>query len=71
MDFWFTQTDGILSFNFDGDNTFEAGRAAQACGRFVADDEDEWVDDNPVSCLNCQYRRWLPGGFSCHKPART
>ena len=40
------------------------------CPWFQADDEDEWVSDDPVSCYNCRYRRWTAESFECvHPPA--
>ena len=42
-----------------------ARRVAQRCTGFVPDDEDEQVDDEPRSCYNCQYRRWLVDSFEC------
>ncbi len=43
----------------------EARRVAQLCPRFAPDDEDEQVDDEPRSCYNCQYRRWMMTSFEC------
>ncbi|GAA4899364.1 hypothetical protein [Ferrimonas pelagia] len=41
---------------------------ADRCSFFVADDEDEQMDDDCVrSCYNCGLRRWLPAGFECGK----
>ncbi|MGI2258536.1 hypothetical protein [Shewanella sp. GXUN23E] len=71
MQHWFKQTDTGWVFRFDNDNAKEAVAAALACGKFVADDEDEWVDDAAVSCFNCQYRRWLAVGFTCCLPGRV
>ncbi|MGL4475240.1 MAG: hypothetical protein ACRCT7_12445 [Shewanella sp.] len=42
-----------------------AQQSAKQCSRFIADDEDEQVDDELRSCYNCQYRRWMPTGFEC------
>ncbi|MGI2194162.1 hypothetical protein ACRN91_00825 [Shewanella baltica] len=57
----------------DGCWIFKAGLAqyprarqvAKLCTRFIPDDEDEQVDDEPRSCYNCQYRRWMVAGFEC------
>lgn len=42
-----------------------ARQVAQRCTGFVPDDEDEQVDDEPRSCYNCQYRRWLVESVEC------
>ena len=42
-----------------------ARQAAKLCTRFIPDDEDEQIDDEPRSCYNCQYRRWMVAGFEC------
>ena len=33
------------------------------CGNFVQDDEDE-IESDETSCVNCAYRRWGPDGIS-------
>ncbi|TKB51116.1 hypothetical protein FCL40_00745 [Ferrimonas sediminicola] len=38
---------------------------------FTADDEDQQVDDQPLSGGNCAYRRWLPDGYRCCHPQLT
>jgi hypothetical protein len=54
---------------FDGNMEDEelTAKAAEECGMFVQDAEDELVSDRPVTCLNCRYRRWTADGFSCQK----
>ena len=42
---------------------------AETCPVFQADDEDEWVSDDPVSCCNCRFRRWTAESFVCVHPA--
>ncbi len=34
------------------------------CGNFVQDDEDE-IESDETSCVNCAYRRWGPDGIFC------
>ncbi|HCE52924.1 hypothetical protein [Shewanella baltica] len=43
----------------------QARQVAKLCTRFIPDDEDEQIDDEPHSCYNCQYRRWMVAGFEC------
>ncbi len=38
---------------------------AASCPSFMADDEDEQVDDVVRSCVNCAYRRWLIDAIEC------
>ena len=40
----------------------------EPCPMFLADDEDEWVSDDPVSCCNCRFRRWTAESFVCVHP---
>jgi len=44
-----------------------AEQAAVECGKFLADEEEEFAADEMVSCYNCRYRRWTPDGFMCMK----
>ncbi|USD37376.1 hypothetical protein [Ferrimonas sp. SCSIO 43195] len=44
--------------------------AARECRWFIADDEDEQVDDTLRSCVNCAYRRWLQEGYHCVHPQK-
>jgi hypothetical protein len=46
----------------------EKQTAAEVCPVFLADDEDEWVSDDPVSCFNCRFRRWTAESFICVHP---
>ena len=46
-----------------------AARAAEDCGRFTADEYEEWAADEETSCYNCRYRRWIADGFDCVKKA--
>lgn len=43
----------------------QSRRVANQCTAFVPDDEDEQIDDEPRSCYNCQYRRWMMNSFEC------
>ncbi|SDI36364.1 hypothetical protein SAMN04488540_101199 [Ferrimonas sediminum] len=43
---------------------------ARECRWFIADDEDEQVDDTLRSCVNCAYRRWLQQGYRCVHPLK-
>ncbi|QYJ93665.1 hypothetical protein [Shewanella spartinae] len=38
---------------------------AAGCDGFIADDEDEQVDDIERSCVNCARRRWLIDAIEC------
>ncbi|HEX3012217.1 MAG TPA: hypothetical protein VHQ70_09340 [Syntrophomonadaceae bacterium] len=42
-----------------------AARIAENCPGFKADDEDEMVADEDVSCYNCRFRRWTEKSFVC------
>ncbi|HEX3011701.1 MAG TPA: hypothetical protein VHQ70_06630 [Syntrophomonadaceae bacterium] len=44
-----------------------AAQLAENCSEFKADDEDEIVADEPVSCYNCRFRRWTRDSFVCCK----
>ncbi|MBY9081483.1 hypothetical protein KIH86_12290 [Paenibacillus sp. HN-1] len=46
-----------------------AGTAA-LCSSFHPDLEEEWADDEEVSCLNCFFRRWTSRSFDCMAPER-
>jgi len=37
----------------------------KACPAFTFDVEEELVNDDERSCLNCRYRRWTDKSFSC------
>lgn len=45
----------------------EFNRIATMCEAFLPDDEEEWVAESVVNCLNCRRRRWISGGFQCMK----
>ncbi|QID17046.1 hypothetical protein G3580_04970 [Nitrogeniibacter mangrovi] len=49
------------------DDFAQAARVAAACDAFRADDEGEWVADEPRSCYNCRARRWTRDAFVCLK----
>lgn len=68
-DMW-VEIDGTKTFNGNMEDEDQPAKAAEDCGMFAQDAEDELVSDRPVTCLNCRYRRWIPGGFSCQKPDR-
>jgi len=61
--------------NEKGENEYSGGnedwaavaRIAEECSHFRADDEDEMVADEAVSCYNCLYRRWTIKSFVCCK----
>ncbi|MGI6422381.1 MAG: hypothetical protein ACOX0N_09330 [Syntrophomonadaceae bacterium] len=63
--------------NERGEQVFAQGQSAWAaaaqqanlCPAFKADDEDEWVADQAISCYNCAYRRWTQDSFVCCKPS--
>ncbi|WP_179034060.1 hypothetical protein [Paenibacillus sp. URB8-2] len=38
---------------------------ASRCSSFRPDVEEEWVSDEPVSCLNCYFRRWTSDSYHC------
>lgn len=62
--------------NERGEQVFAEGRSAWSaaakqanlCPAFQADDEDEWVADQLVSCYNCVFRRWTRDSFICCQP---
>ncbi|WP_042205105.1 hypothetical protein [Paenibacillus durus] len=43
----------------------QAVEQASRCGSFRPDVEEEWVTDDPVSCLNCYFRRWTSDSYHC------
>jgi len=59
--------DGAKIFDGNVEDEEKAAKAAEECGMFVQDTEDELVSDVPITCLNCRYRRWIADGFSCQK----
>ena len=49
------------------DREGEFARIAAGCDAYLPDDEEEWVVDSAVNCMNCRRRRWVAGGFQCMK----
>jgi hypothetical protein len=47
------------------DDWAAAARQAASCCAFRPDAEDEQIADEPISCYNCRYRRWLADGVCC------
>lgn len=44
----------------------QEARQAVGCPVFSPDAEEEWADEEPVSCLNCGLRRWLSAdSYAC------
>ncbi|MGI5921591.1 MAG: hypothetical protein ACOX6I_07625 [Syntrophomonadaceae bacterium] len=64
---WRINERGEYEFTGSKENWAEAAQLAEACVYFKPDDEDEMVADEPVSCYNCQYRKWTVNSFICHK----
>lgn len=60
-------TDGAKIFNGNVEDEELTAKAAEECGMFAQDAEDELVSDRLITCLNCRYRRWIVDGFSCQK----
>lgn len=47
---------------------WQAGRKiARECDGFFEDVEEEWLDEERVSCFNCRYRRFMAEGINCMK----
>jgi len=42
-----------------------AARFAENCATFIPDVEEEQIADDPRSCYNCRYRRWLADSVAC------
>ncbi|KIO37774.1 MULTISPECIES: hypothetical protein [unclassified Shewanella] len=61
----FEQTDGRWQLTLDGEEYGASRQLAAQCGGFIADDEDEQVDDIERSCVNCARRRWLIDAIEC------
>jgi len=59
--------DGTKIFDGNIEDEEQTAKAAEECGMFAQDAEDELVSDVLVTCLNCRYRRWTADGFSCQK----
>ncbi len=52
---------------FGPENWKEGHILALGCMSFISDVEEEWIADDPISCYNCRYRRWLSNGIGCMK----
>ncbi|GGI81397.1 hypothetical protein [Shewanella gelidii] len=66
---WFELRGEHWVFKFSKHHSNPPRMAANACPYFMQDDEDEMVDDELISCLNCVYRRWNSQSFECVKLA--
>ncbi|GGI77649.1 hypothetical protein GCM10007978_14140 [Shewanella hanedai] len=55
----------VYRFKFGVDDEPASRACASECGFFIPDDEDEQIDDTPISCYNCMNRRWLADGMEC------
>lgn len=64
---YFKLDSGALRFKLGLDNEEASRAAANECRFFMPDDEDEQIDDMPISCYNCMNRRWLADGMECIK----
>jgi hypothetical protein len=64
---WHVNRKGQKEYLGGNDDWQGAAQAARACLCFTADDEDEQVADEHVSCYNCRYRRWGKETFVCCK----
>lgn len=65
MTHYFSLHQGRWQLAVEGDNYQAARHIAAQCQHFIADDEDEQVDDQLRSCVNCARRRWLVGAIEC------
>lgn len=66
MSYWEAGNRG-RRFRFGEDAPAMAAAAAEECGQFVRDDDDECFFEESVTCYNCRYRRWTPNSFECLK----
>ena len=65
----------MWNINSKGEKEFSRGKkdwkaavsAAEKCGFFKSDVEEELVADEPISCYNCRYRKWTVSSFICAK----
>jgi hypothetical protein len=55
------------AFVYGKEDPVRARQAAESCPDFREDCEAECVNDDPVSCYNCRYRRWTCESFDCMK----
>jgi hypothetical protein len=62
---WRINSAGLKEFTGGTENFELAVMAAANCAGFTPDDEDEQVSDDPVSCYNCRYRRWVEKSILC------
>jgi hypothetical protein len=51
---WQEMDDGKRRFLYGKDAPQKAVEAARECARFRPDDEEEQINDDPVSCYNCR-----------------
>jgi hypothetical protein len=61
---WRTDEKGAKEFTGGKESWGLAAKVAEACGRFVPDVDEEFVDEG-ISCYNCRYRRWSAESFTC------
>jgi len=64
---WKISEQGKREFSGGREDWSVVAEIAAKCADFKADDEDEMVADEPVSCYNCCYRRWTLKSFVCCK----
>jgi len=64
---WLINKQGEREFAGGKEDWIQAALVAQKCGYFRADDEDEMVADEPISCYNCLFRRWTARSFACYR----
>ncbi|QYJ86057.1 hypothetical protein K0I73_18200 [Shewanella mesophila] len=65
MQTWFSFRDQRWQLPVEDDDYYLSRQAAKSCASFIADDEDEQVDDVELSCVNCANRRWLINAIEC------
>ncbi len=63
----FRTENNVKLFTFGKEDYHASRKAANLCDYFKADDEDEQVDSELLSCYNCIYRRWTSDSFQCMK----
>lgn len=66
---WLIDTQGRKEFRHGQEAYCQASDAANVCGGFRPDVEEEWVADEERSCYNCRLRRWTAESFVCLLPA--
>jgi hypothetical protein len=62
---WFINERNEREFLGGKDDSAGAVKEAKLCSAFKLDVEDEIVDDEPISCYNCRFRRWTEKSFTC------